>query len=41
MVCRVHAEDGDRGQPRPIRYSLDPEDPTSSMFQIDEQTGKL
>ncbi|XP_076253687.1 cadherin 86C isoform X3 [Rhynchophorus ferrugineus] len=40
-ILRVHAEDGDRGQPRPIRYSLDHEDPASDLFEIGESSGEL
>ncbi|XP_048523425.1 cadherin-86C-like [Dendroctonus ponderosae] len=41
VILRVHAEDGDRGQPRPIRYSLDPDDPASALFHISDKTGEL
>ncbi|KAL1491790.1 hypothetical protein ABEB36_012334 [Hypothenemus hampei] len=40
-ILRVNAEDGDRGQPRPITYSLDPQDISSSFFHISEETGDL
>ncbi|XP_066139053.1 cadherin-86C [Euwallacea fornicatus] len=40
-ILKVHAEDGDRGQPRPIRYSLNSADPASSFFHINEKTGDL
>ncbi|XP_050313311.1 cadherin-86C isoform X2 [Anthonomus grandis grandis] len=39
-ILRVHAEDGDRGSPRPIRYTLDA-DSVSSFFDISEKTGEL
>ncbi|XP_063907032.1 cadherin-86C [Zophobas morio] len=41
-VLRVHAEDGDRGNPRDIRYGLVPEgNPFTPFFNISEQTGEL
>ncbi|ENN80867.1 hypothetical protein YQE_02714, partial [Dendroctonus ponderosae] len=40
LILRVHAEDGDRGQPRPIRYSLDPDDPASALFHISDKTDR-
>ncbi|XP_030752142.1 cadherin-86C [Sitophilus oryzae] len=41
IILRVHAEDGDRGQPRAIRYSLDHDNPTSTLFEIEESSGEL
>lgn len=41
-VLRVHAEDGDRGNPRTIRYGLLSEgNPYTSFFNISEDTGKI
>ncbi|XP_057668019.1 cadherin-86C [Diorhabda carinulata] len=42
LVLRVHAEDGDRGNPRDIRYGLVPEDdPFVTFFSINETTGEI
>lgn len=41
-ILRVHAEDGDRGSPRTIKYGLiADENPFTSFFNISEDTGKL
>lgn len=41
VVLQVHAEDGDRGKPRNIRYGLVPEgNPFASFFNMSEDTGK-
>ncbi|XP_074033312.1 cadherin 86C [Leptinotarsa decemlineata] len=42
-ILRVQAEDGDRGNPRDIRYELvqEEENPYLSFFDIDENTGEL
>ncbi|XP_060524871.1 cadherin-86C [Cylas formicarius] len=42
IILRVHAEDGDRGNPRPIRYYLPKTNNTySKFFDISESTGEL
>ncbi|XP_044262024.1 cadherin-86C [Tribolium madens] len=42
LVLRIHAEDGDRGKPRDIRYGLVPEgNPFTPFFNISEDTGEL
>ncbi|EEZ97721.1 cadherin-86C [Tribolium castaneum] len=42
VVLRIHAEDGDRGNPRDIRYGLVPENnPFTPFFNISEETGEL
>ncbi|XP_028144582.2 cadherin-86C [Diabrotica virgifera virgifera] len=42
LILRVHAEDGDRGNPRDIRYGLVPDkNPFVTFFSIDETTGEL
>lgn len=41
-ILHVHAEDGDKGNPREIRYGLVSEgNPFTSFFNINETTGKL
>lgn len=40
LILRVHAEDGDKGNPREIRYSLDLDgNRFGNFFSIDEITG--
>lgn len=40
IVVRVHAEDGDKGAPRQIRYGLVSEgNPFTTFFNINEATG--
>lgn len=42
LILRIHAEDGDRGKPRDIRYGLVPEgNPFTTFFNISEETGEL
>ncbi|CAG9859220.1 unnamed protein product [Phyllotreta striolata] len=42
LILRVQAEDGDRGNPREIRYGLVPEkNPFVAFFNMDETTGEL
>lgn len=41
QVLHVHAEDGDKGNPREIRYGLVSEgNPFTSFFDINDTTGK-
>lgn len=41
IVVRVHAEDGDKGAPRQIRYGLVSEgNPFTTFFNINETTGE-
>lgn len=41
LILRVHAEDGDRGKPRDIRYGLLAENnPFVAFFDMSEETGK-
>lgn len=41
IVTKVHAEDGDKGNPRTIRYGLVSEgNPFTPFFNISESTGK-
>lgn len=40
VILRVQAEDGDRGEPRDIRYGLVPEgNPFVQFFNLSEDTG--
>lgn len=42
LILRVHAEDGDKGNPREIRYGLVPDgNQYLDFFTIDEVTGTL
>lgn len=41
QILQVHAEDGDKGVPRDIRYGLVSEgNPFTSFFDINDTTGK-
>lgn len=41
QILQVHAEDGDKGSPRELRYGLVSEgNPFTSFFTINETTGK-
>lgn len=41
QILQVHAEDGDKGVPREIRYGLVSEgNPFTSFFDINDTTGK-
>lgn len=41
-VLQVHAEDGDKGNPREIRYGLVSEgNPFTSFFDINDTSGKF
>lgn len=42
QILHVHAEDGDKGNPREIRYGLVSEgNPFTSFFNINDTTGKF
>lgn len=42
LILRVHAEDGDKGNPREIRYGLVPDgNQFLDLFAIDEVTGTI
>lgn len=42
LILRVHAEDGDKGNPRGIRYGLVSDgNPSLDFFTIDEVTGSI
>lgn len=42
LILKVHAEDGDKGNPRDIRYGLEPDtNQFLDFFTIDEDTGIL
>lgn len=42
QVLQVHAEDGDKGNPREIRYGLVSEgNPFTSFFDINDTTGEF
>lgn len=42
LILRVHAEDGDRGSPRDIRYGLVTEgNPMAQFFNITDDKGKI
>lgn len=42
LVLQVHAEDGDRGKPRSIRYGLVSEgNPFTPFFNMSEDTGEF
>lgn len=43
LILQVHAEDGDKGNPRDIRYDLVPDQdtPFTEFFNISENTGTL
>ncbi|GJQ83212.1 hypothetical protein Trydic_g18236 [Trypoxylus dichotomus] len=41
VILTVHAEDGDRGDPRDIRYFLTPDNNLSQFFELVEATGEL
>nr|CAD7439821.1 unnamed protein product [Timema bartmani] len=42
VVLQVHAEDGDKGQPRQVRYGLvSEENPFTTFFHINDRTGEI
>jgi hypothetical protein len=42
VVLEVHAEDGDKGSPRELRYGIVSEgNPFVSFFNIDQKTGNV
>lgn len=42
QILQVHAEDGDKGSPREVRYGLVSEgNPFTSFFDINETSGKF